>query len=97
MKTTTSARIGNTQRNIGIDVGKSCLDCLILETDTYIQEPNTPEGIRHLLTRLARFKQKGTSTIRGQRMAFDPSRLVRRWCNGGLGHFSPTGISGRQT
>lgn len=56
MKTTTSARIGNTERNVGIDVGKGYLDCLILETDTYIQEPNTPEGIRHLLSRLSRFK-----------------------------------------
>lgn len=48
--------MGNTERNVGIDVGKTSLDVLVLETDTYLQEPNSPEGIRRLVTRLARYK-----------------------------------------
>jgi len=56
MNTTSSARMGNTERNVGIDVGKTSLDVLVLETDTYLQEPNSPEGIRRLVTRLARYK-----------------------------------------
>jgi len=56
MKTISSATIGSTERNVGIDVGKSTLDVMILETDTYLQEPNTPEGIKRLVSRLGRFK-----------------------------------------
>lgn len=55
MKTTSSTRIGNTERNVGIDVGKSTLDALILEADTYLQEPNSPEGIKRLVSRLSRY------------------------------------------
>lgn len=56
MKTTSSANIGNTERNVGIDVGKSMLDVFILEVDTYLQEPNSPEGIKRLVSRLSRYK-----------------------------------------
>lgn len=56
MKTTSSAHIDNSQRNVGIDVGKSTLDIMILETDTYFQEPNSPDGIKRLMGRLGRYK-----------------------------------------
>src|SRR5690554_5375512 len=56
MKTISSATIRSTERNVGIDVGKNTLDVMILETDTYLQEPNSPEGIKRLLSRLGRFK-----------------------------------------
>ncbi len=56
MKTTSSARIANTERNVGIDVGKSTLDVLILEPDIYLQEPNSPDGIKRLVSKLSRYK-----------------------------------------
>ena len=56
MKTISSATIRSTERNVGIDVGKSTLDIMILEADTYLQEPNSPEGIKRLVSRLGRFK-----------------------------------------
>jgi transposase len=56
MKTTSSAHIDNSQRNVGIDVGKNTLDIMILETDTYFQEPNSPDGIKRLMGRLGRYK-----------------------------------------
>ena len=56
MKTTTNARIGNTERNIGIDVGKGALDVHIYELDRHWQVPNTPAGIKSLLSQLNRYK-----------------------------------------
>ncbi len=56
MKTISSAHIDNSQRNVGIDVGKHTLDVMVLETDTCLQEPNSPEGIKRLVSRLGRFK-----------------------------------------
>lgn len=56
MKTTSLVHIGNTERNVGVDVGKTTLDVLILEVDTYLQESNTPEGVKRLVNKLARFK-----------------------------------------
>lgn len=56
MKTISSAIIGSTERNVGIDVGKSSLDVIILETNTYLQAPNSPDGIKRLVSRLGRYK-----------------------------------------
>jgi transposase len=56
MKTTSSAHFRTTERNVGVDVGKNMLDVLILEADTYLQEPNSPEGVKRLVNKLARFK-----------------------------------------
>ena len=41
--------------NVGIDVGKSCLDVCIYERDTLFQVHNTPEGVQQLMRRLARY------------------------------------------
>jgi transposase len=56
MKTTTAAHIKSSERNVGIDIGKSNLDVCIYEADVYLQQPNTPEGIRQLLKQLSRYK-----------------------------------------
>lgn len=42
--------------NVGIDVGKAFLDICIYEKGIHIQEPNTPEGIKRLLKRLAYYR-----------------------------------------
>lgn len=55
MNTTTAAHIDRSERNVGIDIGKSMLDVCIYEVDVYAQFPNTPEGIRELLKKLSRY------------------------------------------
>lgn len=55
MNTTTAAHIDRRERNVGVDIGKSMLDTCIFELDIYLQHPNTPEGIRALLKKLARY------------------------------------------
>lgn len=52
---TTTSRIKSNERNIGIDIGKSSLDIFLFELDLYWQEPNTPEGIKRLLTKIGRY------------------------------------------
>ena len=42
--------------NVGVDVGKDTLDVCIHEKALHWQETNTPEGIRRLLGRLARYQ-----------------------------------------
>jgi transposase len=56
MNTTANAHIDRSERNVGIDIGKSMLDACIYEVDVYLQYPNTPEGIRELLKKLSRYK-----------------------------------------
>lgn len=56
MKTTTNANTNVTERNVGIDVGKSALDIFILELDLHWQCDNSEEAIKALVTRLARYK-----------------------------------------
>lgn len=56
MNTTTLARIGSNERNVGIDVGKTYLDIHIFEVDLHWQAENNPEGIKQLLTKLSRYK-----------------------------------------
>lgn len=56
MNTTNYARIRNTQRNVGIDVGKDMLDFYIAECDLHWQSENNPAGIKRLLSKLNRFK-----------------------------------------
>lgn len=55
MKTTTAAHIDRSERNVGIDIGKSMLDMCIYEIDFYAQYSNTPEGVRELLKKLSRY------------------------------------------
>jgi transposase len=55
MNTTTAAHIDRSERNVGIDIGKSMLDVCIFEPDVYLQYPNTSEGIRELLKKLSRY------------------------------------------
>ena len=55
MKTTVNAYIDNTQRHVGVDVGKSLLDISILEVDVHFQVPNNAEGIRQLIKRISRY------------------------------------------
>ena len=55
MNTTTTAHIDRSERNVGIDIGKSMLDTCIFELDVYLQHPNTLEGVRALLKKLARY------------------------------------------
>ena len=55
MNTTTAAHIDRSERNVGIDIGKSMLDVCIFEPDIYLQYPNTPQGIRELLKKLSRY------------------------------------------
>jgi transposase len=42
--------------NVGVDVGKDTLDICIHEKALHWQEANTPEGVRALLNRLARYQ-----------------------------------------
>lgn len=56
MNTTKNARMRNTQRNIGIDVGKGFLDIYIYELDLHWQVENNLAGIKSLLARLNRYK-----------------------------------------
>lgn len=56
MNTTTAAHIDRSERNVGIDIGKSMLDVYIFEVDIYLQYPNTTEGIRALIQKLSRYK-----------------------------------------
>jgi hypothetical protein len=42
MKTTTSARIGNTEGNVGIEVSKGALDVYIYGLDRHWQVADTP-------------------------------------------------------
>ena len=53
---TTTSNTKSKDRNVGIDVGKSTLDIAIVELNLYWQETNTPEGIKHLLTKISRYK-----------------------------------------
>lgn len=56
MNTTTRVNRRTTERNVGIDVGKSLLDIYIHELDLYWQEDNTPGGIKTLIKVLRRYK-----------------------------------------
>lgn len=56
MKTTTNANTSVTERNVGVDVGKSILDIFILELDLHWQCDNSEEAVKTLATRLARYK-----------------------------------------
>ena len=56
MNTSTVASLRNTERHIGIDVGKSFLDIFIFELDMHWQEENNPEAIKRLITILKRYK-----------------------------------------
>lgn len=42
--------------NVGVDVGKTSLDIVIYENGLYWQEPNSEDGIRRLLQRLAHYR-----------------------------------------
>ena len=48
-------RKSNLGVNVGIEVGKSQLDAYIHERDLHLTVPNTPESIKKLLSRLARY------------------------------------------
>ncbi|WP_028886457.1 IS110 family transposase [Teredinibacter turnerae] len=52
MKTTTKT----TERNVGIDMGKSTLVIFVLEQDNHWQTENTEAGVRALAARRARYK-----------------------------------------
>lgn len=42
--------------NVGVDVGKDCLDIVIHEKHLHWQEENSAEGIRHILKRLSYYR-----------------------------------------
>lgn len=56
MNTTSSANTHKHGRNVGIDVGKSLLDIYILELKLHWQSENSESAIKHLVSRLARYK-----------------------------------------
>lgn len=56
MNTTTAAHINRSERNLGIDIGKTTLDVYLFELDMYSQYANTPEGIKQLLKEFSRYK-----------------------------------------
>jgi transposase len=56
MNTTTAAHINRSERNLGIDIGKTALDVYLFELDIYAQYPNTAEGIKQLLKSFSRYK-----------------------------------------
>jgi transposase len=56
MNTTTAAHINRSERNLGIDIGKTTLDVHLFELDLYAQYPNTPEGFKQLLKSFSRYK-----------------------------------------
>ena len=51
----TNTKTRKTVVNVGVDVGKASLDIVIHEKDLHWQVPNTPEGIRAVLKRLAHY------------------------------------------
>ena len=55
MNTTNQSNSRNTQRNVGIDVGKESLDIYVYELSVHWQVSNDPEGVRRLINRLKRF------------------------------------------
>lgn len=55
MNTTTNRHIARSERNVGIDIGKSSLDLCIYEVDVYHQFPNNSVGIKALTKVLARY------------------------------------------
>lgn len=52
----TNPKKSKSKVNVGVDVGKWFLDVCIHERDLYWQVENTPEGIKKLLGRLARYQ-----------------------------------------
>jgi len=56
MNTTTAAHINRSERNLGIDIGKTTLDVHLFELDLYAQYLNTPEGFKQLLKSFSRYK-----------------------------------------
>ncbi|MDM3872690.1 IS110 family transposase [Porticoccus sp. W117] len=56
MKTTASASSRNSNRHVGIDIGKDTLDIYILELEKHWQEENSTEGIKRLLLTLSRYR-----------------------------------------
>lgn len=52
----TISRKSRSMVNVGVDVGKDMLDICIHEKEVHWQEPNTPEGVRSLLNRLAHYE-----------------------------------------
>jgi transposase len=52
----TISRKSKSSVNVGVDVGKDTLDICIHEKAVHWQEPNTPEGVRNLLNRLAHYQ-----------------------------------------
>lgn len=52
----TISRKSKASINVGVDVGKDTLDICIHERQVHWQEPNTLEGVRALLKRLAHYK-----------------------------------------
>lgn len=52
----TISRKSKASINVGVDVGKDTLDICIHERQIHWQEPNTLEGVRSLLKRLAHYK-----------------------------------------
>lgn len=56
MSTTKLASRRNTERNVGIDVGKDILDIAILELNTHWQVSNDSQGIAQLVSQLKRYK-----------------------------------------
>jgi transposase len=52
----TNPKKSKTTINVGIDIGKWSLDVYLYEKDLHWQVDNTPDGIRQLLGRLARYK-----------------------------------------
>ncbi|MFQ3229447.1 IS110 family transposase [Reinekea sp.] len=56
MISTTKRYSGNTERNVGIDVGKSTLDVFVLERDMHWQVANDADSIKQLIRDLRRMK-----------------------------------------
>jgi transposase len=56
MNTTTKATIRNTERNVGVDVGKDTLDIHVYELDKHWQVANTSDGVKSLLRQLNRYR-----------------------------------------
>jgi transposase len=52
----TISRKSRSSVNVGVDVGKDVLDICIHEKGLHWQEPNTPEGVKTLLKRLAHYQ-----------------------------------------
>lgn len=56
MKTTSKPNIHRNGRHVGIDVSKATLDICVLESDLHWTADNAEAGIKHLTSRLARYK-----------------------------------------